>query len=503
MSRWGTFTWGDVKWGSSNLNTLLWAFEVDWDNDSVFDGSNEANRMTSLVVTRGRKGLVKMTGKGFEKMSIGSITATLDNHDERYDPYNTVSPLYPNIWKDRYCRIKVKNGSSGTFHDVFSGIIDDIVPISGRDEVRITAKDGWKMLNETKVTVALQENIRIDDAIGLVLDAVNWPTLWGRSHDTARVTLDYWWADDAYAGDVIRDLVDREIGHFYLAADGCATFKERFDDSAAVFSLTQSDFLKDFATKQPWETKRNVVQVLTHGIKEHAQSDLWTMQEVMRIGVDETISITVQYTFDNQRLPATDVISPVIEVDYAINSQIDGEGNDLSADFVISATPYAKTAVITITNNSGQVGYITFLKLRGNALDQPDTTEYKKDASGTNPERLFIVDNPWMFSVLSARGYANYMAAFLNEDNTYLTIYQEDQADHQFGVDLLDVLDVEITKKSIDALYRLGYLEHRWQSSSGQLVRTTWYLEPTRDISSYWRVGQSKLGSETKVAYGG
>ena len=502
--RYGTFKYGSgVKYGSSNLDTLLWAFEVDWDNDGVFDGSNEARHLTDMLVQRGRRNCIKADGKGFEKMIIGNLSAVLDNSDERYDPYNTASPLYPNVWKDRFCRLKVMDGSGGTNYDVFTGKIDDIVPITGRNEVRITAKDGWKILNETKVTIPLQENIRIDEAIDLVLDAVGWPTLWGRDLDEARVTLDYWWADDEFAGDVIRDLVDREIGYFHIAADGTATFRERFDDTAVVFSLTQSNFQKEFAIRQPWETKRNAVQVYAHGIKENAQADLWTLQEVMRVGVGETIEITAEFTYESKRLPATDVIDPVISVDYSMNSQIDGEGVDLSGSFTVDATPYAKTALIRITNNSGQVGYIILLKIRGNALDQPNATFYTKDNSGSEDQRLFIMDNKWIYTIAVARGYAHFMVGFLNQNHAYLTMYQQDQTAHQFGMDLLDPLNIEIAKKNIDGFFRLGYVEHRWQKPTGQLVNTTNYFEPARDISEYWRLGSSKLGSETKLAFGG
>jgi len=504
MARWGTFKWGDgTKYGSSGLSTLLWAFEVDWDNDGVFDGSNDAPRLVDLTIQRGTRNLLKASGKGFEKPGVGNLIVALDNSDERYDPFNTSSPLYPNVWKDRYCRVRVKNGSEGTYYDVFSGKLDDIIPISGRNEVRITAKDGWQILNETKVTIALQENIRVDEAIALVLDAVGWPELWGSSLDASRATLDYWWADDEIAGDVIKDLIDREVGYFYISGSGEAVFLERYDDSSAVFSLTQADFLKEVAITQPWETRRNVAQVFAHGILENAQADLWTLQETTRIGVDESISMTVQYSYESKRLPAADVISPVVDVDYQVNSQIDGAGVDLSDHFSVTASIYAKTATITVQNNSGQVGYMTLLKIRGKALDQPDALTYEKDNSAGGEKRVFIMDNRWIYTINTARGYAHFMVGYLNANNAYLTVYQKDQAAHQFGTDLTNLLNAAIDKKSIDGLYRMNYLEHRWQKQTGQLVKTTWYLIPARDNSTYWRLGTSKLGLETKVAFGG
>jgi len=59
MARYGGFfKYGHFqKYGAEMSVNLLWAFEVDWDNDGLFDGSGEHTRLKALSITRGREGM--------------------------------------------------------------------------------------------------------------------------------------------------------------------------------------------------------------------------------------------------------------------------------------------------------------------------------------------------------------------------------------------------------------------------------------------------------------
>ena len=64
MSRYGTFKYSTQKYGVSVNPNLLWALEVDWDDDGVFDGSNDAVRVTGLRSERGDQYFISGDGRG-------------------------------------------------------------------------------------------------------------------------------------------------------------------------------------------------------------------------------------------------------------------------------------------------------------------------------------------------------------------------------------------------------------------------------------------------------
>jgi len=129
-----TARYHEQKYGSpltygegSPTGLLSWAVMVDWDNDHIFDGSNESVRMVAFESFRGRRKLIKKFGSGFEVVPPGTFVFSLRNEDGRYDKYNTASDLYPNINSGLDVKIEITDQQNGfTKYDVIYGVIDDI-----------------------------------------------------------------------------------------------------------------------------------------------------------------------------------------------------------------------------------------------------------------------------------------------------------------------------------------------------------------------------------------
>lgn len=98
MARYGTFKYSAEKYGKTTTgipNNILYSFHVDWDGDGSYDGDyNEAFRVLSWSVDRGRDSVFNPSGDGFTPYGIGTMRVTLDNKDGRYDSWNSASPLY-------------------------------------------------------------------------------------------------------------------------------------------------------------------------------------------------------------------------------------------------------------------------------------------------------------------------------------------------------------------------------------------------------------------------
>src|SRR5512137_2514982 len=64
-----------------------------------------------FIPTYCRAGMFKFRSDGsaadFEPVRVGTCSIVLDNTTRRYDPYNTASPLYPNVLPGRYVQIPI------------------------------------------------------------------------------------------------------------------------------------------------------------------------------------------------------------------------------------------------------------------------------------------------------------------------------------------------------------------------------------------------------------
>ena len=102
---------------------LVWALQIDWDGDGEFNGSNDAMKMSSLFVRRGRENLINSSSTGFEDVQPGEFEAVIDNNDGEYDPDNTSSSLYPNVAPGKKFNLRVTNDATGNICNLITGKI--------------------------------------------------------------------------------------------------------------------------------------------------------------------------------------------------------------------------------------------------------------------------------------------------------------------------------------------------------------------------------------------
>ena len=113
MAKYGDFVYGSgTKYGTGDpvataalTGKIAWIFQVDWNNDGILDGVNEAANMKDLPsFYRGRSYYISSGGDGFEAFQEGRVSIVLENTSRRYDPWYTSSPLYPNVVPSRKCQ---------------------------------------------------------------------------------------------------------------------------------------------------------------------------------------------------------------------------------------------------------------------------------------------------------------------------------------------------------------------------------------------------------------
>ena len=504
MARYNHFTYGNgTKYGQrAPQNSLSWVLQVDWDNDGIFNGDNEAERMKSLLLRRGRENYVRSDGSGFEDVRAGTVTIILDNSDGRYDPYNSGSPIYPYVRPGVKCYLWVQDDLDWTRYNVFYGYINDIQPKGGIDEqVRMEIVDGITILSQQDIQDVLYENLLVADAIAMILSSCGWDG--GSVIEDNKDTLPYWWTMDKKGWQAIDELCNAFLGRAFVDVDGKLRFYSRHHIGTPEMTLTQDKLLKEIVIPQPWEVVRNRIYVTARPRKRYDGVEIWRMQDVVYLGAGDSVEIWANYTYNNESVPASDVITPVATTDYLANSASDGTGSDLTSSFSVTMTAFSAAAKLTVTNNGSNSGYITFLRLRGNALSSINTTTIlREDTSSQNlyQIRTMRLDNEMIQDTNMAIDFAGFLRNKLSSPIKYPMIEVEGRANIQFALDLFDTVTLTVSAKAIDGDYDIAYVEHNWMDEGGNAVRTRFILEPTEDFSGYWMF-TTQIGISSVFAY--
>lgn len=506
MARYSTFKYSDAKYGTAPTTTnLLWSVEIDWANKGYWDGTNEARYTVDYGCSRGRRYYLAKNGAGFGSLEVGRLTLTLVNKDGRFDPYNTSSPLYPNVEPGKYIRIRVKNGTTGETYDRFAGIITDIRDVGNQDipMVAITAEDGWSWLQEQEVSIIPQADTVSNDAIDTILTEAEYPSIWGTDVQTGATSLSYWWEDGRSASACIADIADSELAHYGIDGSGKFIFLSRYSLDDPVVTITQSEILKDLSVSQPWEFVRNVAKVTVKPITLHEGVEIWRMTDKPSVAAGATLDLWGNLTYESRKVAALAIDQPIASTDFTMNTVEDGSGSDVTGDFTVTAVNFGERVKVSITNGGAGVGYITELRLLGDALDNPSNSVIEVDDSTAGQQkRVFSLESKHIQRVNSADSLAKYLADFLGNVRGFPTVRIENRPEYQFAADLTDRISLSINYKGIAAtIYRIGYVEERWLTSNGQSVLTTWITEPSADLSGYW-IFNSALQFDVTTIFG-
>lgn len=519
MARYGTFKYGTgIKYGTSPTTTdLLWTFMVKWDGE-YYSGENEATRMTGLTIERGRDYLVQQGAGGLEHYQPGRAVAILDNDDGRYDPFNTSSPLYPNVEPGKFCRFLVKNGNTGTNYDLMRGIIADIRPYTqgNRKLVAITVLDGIQYLYERTVKVrrsslGFQEKTY---AAGVrVLRAADWPEdewpipVADAVGESGIVHNDFeamGTGGPAYAAwnknalSEMEQLSDFEGGVFFHARDGDVWIVPGGFDRASTVAIDGSQLLKDIYIPMPWDVIRNFVEVAVYNVvyDNTPGTEFWKMdagssgEAAIAIANGGEVILEAQFRGGGDEAYGIDGV-----LTHEVNTSRTGGGSDLTTNCPASfegdhvspggwpTTTMAEGTTITITNNSGSNGFIIDLNLTGtvgyirqlSSVNSRDATSIAK--YGTKAIRI---DSRWMRNASYAQTLADWWKDYFASAKLYPTIKIEQRPTLQYPLDLyIDVISLTVSSLGIaDMEFRIGKIEHRWKNENGQAVETTLKLEP-------------------------
>lgn len=502
--RYGSFHYGEAKYGDSAHDTQLWALLIDWDGDGRYDGFNEAVHLTDMRVMRGRTMQINANGTGFQPVDTGRLSIELDNADGRYHPLNPSSPLYPYVRPGVRLQLLTRLPVSGTMYPVFTGRIDDVQPISGSYErVRITALDGLEWLAGAEVRLRIQANKKPEELIATILQEADWP--WGSDLDTSSDTVPWFWSpDEANSLDLINDLVNGYMGTFFVGADGAATFRPR----SAVFTaselrLEQDQLGREITFQSPWNVVKNNIKVLSHPRSPQATAVVWSYGQKPSIAPGETLDLWGTYSYNGETVPISSHTVPVAGTDYAANTQEDGGGTDVTADIAVTVDVYGGSVHYQVTNNGAVTAILLTCQLRGTPLTAETAQIEVSDAASRAlyGPRTLKIDSQFLQDPNVNIDIANYIILMLAYPQFFPTGTLTNRPEIQYSVDLFRHLDLIVDQMRIAGAYKLAYIEHQWQSETGQVSSSIFGFEPENGVLGTVWTFPAQMGIDTIFAF--
>ena len=265
----------EVAWGGSleglfriNVSTVGGTDVIaGWPDDVGFED-----------VTGDTVGFATGRGRSNDKTQMLAGTATIRLRDQSglYNPANMGSSLYPNVKPFRPVRIKATY--SGTTYGLFYGFLTSIGSSADPDSpvTQLECADLFSWLTLRKPTISATSTTTTGAAIGLILDGVAWPATL-RSLDAGDTIPDFSADGSKNCLSLINDLLQSEMGLFYMDGSGVATFDNRNARFASVATSADidgaSDTLMGFQSSNNISTIYNAASVTMTGSTAQTATD--------------------------------------------------------------------------------------------------------------------------------------------------------------------------------------------------------------------------------------
>lgn len=246
-------------------------------------------RMDGTEIVRGRT-------HARDTMQAGTMQVVLENTDRRFDPTNTSSPYDPNVIPGKPIRLQAEYNS--VTYDLFRGTIDGWPQLwtwPSEAVTIITATDDFKLISSDTL-VSTESEEKSGTRIGNILDDVSWPA-GRRDLDTGAMDVVGTTVECVNPLDEIQRVVDSEVGLFFMAGDGDATFQDQNHRSGLSVSDTFSDDGSDLGYE--------------HVEVRYDDTQIWNSITATRVGTTATVAredATSVSTYGRRKLRLNDLL---------------------------------------------------------------------------------------------------------------------------------------------------------------------------------------------------
>jgi len=340
---------------------------------------------------------------------------------------------------------------SGVTYYVFRGTIESIDPKAGssrEQSTEVVVVDWMEELARATISgVATQLNVTSGAAIQTVVDAIDrqppaqayWKTGSASSSTSTSPTGQASFAyvlDRAEEGTVsalteCQRIVLSEAGQLFQKRDtvqgGTLVFADRqHRETTYTPVVTLTNTMIEVEANRGRRELVNHLDVVTHPrrVDEEATSVLYKAFPTAPIGTGQTVVFLGQYRDPNQeaaRVGGTDMVTPVATTDYAMNTELDGSGGDVTSDFTVTTALGGNGVRFTVQNNGSSPAFVTFIQVRGRGLYDFNATIYETEdltSIAAYGKREGTYNMPYMDDAATAEIIGDYWITYLKNPQT-------------------------------------------------------------------------------------
>lgn len=406
-------------------------FLIDWNDDRDYNDSSE-NVTEDVLNASWRLGM----SRAWQTMCDESTaTLTLLNQSHKYNPGGTIGTAGGLVLLQR--RMKIRDVTSGGTTELWNGWLDyyqvDWKPegsYSGQTSITFYGKGPMAYLQDSQVSLQTYYNTKANVIIRDVLAQAQLPSVAGSvwllgvpgyselgqttiladettysSLGTADTTLTRYSQDETTsAWDVIKEVVDAEVGQFYFGRDGRAYFSNRTNaaitQTGILGTVAETGVYKPVAMKYTYGADlHNVMRIV--GKQRQTDSEdqiLWRLNGGFGVAANGTVELLANLRRE--------------EGQYVSSTGVSYQNDEWSSGTAtILLQPYGADVRVILIGGTASGGTLVYLELVGPATyTQNEMAIEVRDQNSVNRygRRYMEYDLPALSTYAELTSYGNY-----------------------------------------------------------------------------------------------
>ena len=425
----------------------------------------------------------------------------LDNSDDYFTLSNASSPINGFMLPQR--PVKIYTGFDNEMVQVFVGVTDGMPTF---DEIAKTVTFHcidflYTLLNTPLDNDVILVNNRTDQLVGNLLQFAGMSAAQYIA-DVGTVTIPFFFAPKgSVLSDVIKQIVQSELGRLYMDENGMITFENRTNwqtgHNAIVGTINRRNSLS-FETRTQ-DDIINVVTVTSNARAVQAKQKIWEQTSAQLIPAGGSLDIFADISDADGALPTTTFDTPLFITGattslYNANTAQDGSGNTISAGIGLSVTPFSTSYKMTFSNSNAFAVYITQIEVWGTPAKVTNRVYIRaENTASTNiyDEKLVNITNDY----IQDAGAANSIANIIIADLATLNAKRKGKI---VGLPQLQIADrVNFQDQVATRTSFITGINGIFSTQDG-FVQNITHVE--RAITKYFTIGVSSIGGSDKIA---
>jgi hypothetical protein len=452
----------------------------EWDKYQYDDYSG---RIKTIEITR--------TEEEVNSTALAQGDITLNNYDNYFTP-NRGSAIQNYILP--YRPVKLFGGFSTEALPQFVGLTEKMPTIDekGRTASFHVIDFMYSLFNRPLDQAVLYQGKRTDEILaGLMVIAGISPTQY--SFDMGFNIINYAFFDKGTKfGDAVKELMEAEMGRFYMDELGMIRFKNRQNfASSPVWFFNETNIINIETSKQ--DDIVNVVEINANVREVQANQKVWEQQSVTRVPASSSVDLWADFEDPVTQVDTPQYVTSATTSLFTANTAEDSSGDTVANLSLTSTTLFSKSYKMTFTNVNAYDVYMTTLEI----FAKPAKIVKQIYIRQTDPvsiakydERPLTIDNDYF----NNEGDATSKAIILLSDNS---TYQNQYVLTVKGNPALQIGDpVNVSIWGNAANYVIKKIVNRWEAGKYTQILTV----KKKTFVKYFTVGISTIGGTDVIA---